>query len=319
MSAPPAPTFDCRAAFATALLELAAVDSRVVAVTNDSVSSSNLGGFRERFPSRFINVGIAEQNMVGIGAGLANGGKLPFVCGASCFITGRALEQVKVDLGYSRWNVKLCGMSSGMAYGPLGPTHHSIEDFAWTRAIANLTVIAPADPIETASAVRAIAAMDGPVFLRLSRMPVPVVHAADYEITIGRSTTLRQGSDVTIIAIGTLVSRALVAADLLEADGVSARVINMATLQPLDRDAILEAAEETGAIVTAEEHTVRGGLGGAVAEVVATGCPAPMRILGVPGEFAPTGGAAWLHDHYQLNGPGIRAAAHDVLRMKRRS
>jgi transketolase len=312
-------TFDCRVAFATALLDLAAGDPRVVAVTNDSVSSSNLGGFRERFPSRFINVGIAEQNMVGVGAGLANGGKLPFVCGASCFITGRALEQVKVDLGYSRSNVKLCGMSSGMAYGPLGPTHHSIEDFAWTRAIANLTVIAPADPIETASAVRAIAAMDGPVFLRLSRMPVPNVHAAAYEITIGRATTLRPGDDVTIIAIGTLVPRALAAADALEADGISARVVNMATLQPIDREAILAAAEETGAIVTAEEHTVRGGLGGAVAEVVATGCPVPMRILGVPGEFAPTGSAAWLLDHYRLNAAGIRDAVVDVLGMKARS
>ena len=319
MSASPVPTFDCRAAFAKALLELAERDPRVVAVTNDSVSSSNLGGFRERFPTRFINVGIAEQNMVGIGAGLANGGKLPFVCGAACFITARALEQVKVDLGYSRWNVKLCGMSSGMAYGQLGPTHHSIEDLAWTRAIANLTVIVPADPVETASAVRAIAAIDGPVFLRLSRMPVPIVHAADYQFRIGRAATLRPGGDVTLIAAGTLVSRALVAADALEADGVAARVINMATVQPLDREAILAAAEETGAIVTAEEHTVRGGLGGAVAEVTATGCPVPMRILGVPGEFAPTGSAPWLLDHYRLNAQGIRAAALEVLRMKRRT
>jgi transketolase len=166
---------DCRKAFSETLVALAEADPRVVAVANDSVGSSNLKAFKERFPDRLVNVGIAEQNLVGVGAGLANGGLLPFVCGASCFLTGRALEQVKVDLGYSRSNVKLCGMSSGVAYGELGPTHHSIEDLAWTRAIANMTVIVPADAVETAAAVRAAAAYQGPVFLRLSRMPVPDV------------------------------------------------------------------------------------------------------------------------------------------------
>src|SRR5499427_6102059 len=144
---------DCRVAFAQTLVALAEADPRIVAVANDSVGSSNLKGFQERFPDRLVNVGIAEQNLVGVGAGLANGGLLPFVCGASCFLTGRSLEQVKVDLGYSRSNVKLCGMSSGVAYGELGPTHHSIEDLAWSRAIANMTVIVPADPAETASAL----------------------------------------------------------------------------------------------------------------------------------------------------------------------
>ena len=164
---------DCRIAFADTLVALAEADPRIVAVVNDSVGSSNLKEFKRRFPDRLINVGIAEQNLVGVSAGLASAGKIPFTCGASCFLTGRALEQVKADLAYSRHNVKLCGMSSGMAYGELGPTHHSIEDLAWTRAIANLTVIVPADPIETAQAVRAAAAIDGPVFLRVSRMPVP--------------------------------------------------------------------------------------------------------------------------------------------------
>jgi len=150
--------------------------------------SSNLKDFQKRFPGRLVNVGIAEQNMVGVSAGLANGGLIPFVCAASCFLTGRALEQIKVDLGYSRSNVKLCGMSSGVAYGELGPTHHSIEDLAWTRAIANMTVIVPADPVETAAAVRAAAAYDGPVFLRLSRMPVPNVHTAGCAFEIGRAS-----------------------------------------------------------------------------------------------------------------------------------
>src|SRR5262249_48961717 len=157
-------------AFADALVDLADRDRRIVAVVNDSIGSSNLKQFRSRFPERLINVGIAEQNMVGLASGLANAGLIPFVCGASCFLTGRALEQVKVDLAYSRANVKLCGMASGLAYGELGPTHHSIEDLAWTRAIADLTVIVPADSDETADATRAAAAVDGPVFLRISRM-----------------------------------------------------------------------------------------------------------------------------------------------------
>ena len=208
--------FDCRKAFAEALEGLAEADPRVVVVTNDSVGSSNIGGFRKRFPKRFINVGIAEQALIGVSAGLANGGKLPFVCGAACFLTARALEQVKVDLGYSRSNVKLCGMSGGVAYGALGPTHHSIEDLAWTRVIPNLTIIVPADPAETRQAVRAVAELDGPVFLRVSRMPVPQIHPPDYRFQIGRASLLRDGRDVTVIANGTLVTRALQAAALLE-------------------------------------------------------------------------------------------------------
>lgn len=299
---------DCRKAFSSALVDLAAADPRVVAVVNDSIGSSNLKEFKNRFPGRLVNVGIAEQNMVGVGAGLANGGLIPFVCGASCFLTGRALEQVKVDLGYSRSNVKLCGMSSGVAYGELGPTHHSIEDLAWTRAIANMTVIVPADPVETASALRAAVAYDGPVFLRLSRMPVPEVHPADYGFQIGRAVRLRAGSDVTLIAIGTMVSRALEAASLLEVDGIHAAVVNMSTIRPLDRQAILEAAM-AGPIVTIEEHTVVGGLGGAVAEVVVESHPVRMRMLGFPGEFAPTGSATFLFEHFGLTPEHIRKAA----------
>ncbi len=303
---------DCRKAFSDTLLALAEADSRVIAVANDSIGSSNLKEFKKRFPGRLVNVGIAEQNMVGVAAGLANGGLIPFVCGASCFLTGRALEQVKVDLGYSRSNVKLCGMSSGVAYGELGPTHHSIEDLAWTRAIANLTVIVPADPVETASALRAAAAVDGPVFLRLSRMPVPDVHADSYEFRIGRAVWLRKGSDITLIASGTMVCRALEAASLLQADGIHAAVLNMSTVRPLDRGAILDAAA-AGPIVTIEEHTVFGGLGGAVAETVVQSHPVRMRLLGFPGEFAPTGSAAFLFEHFGLTPQGIRRAALDLV------
>jgi len=307
------PGFDCRVAFSEALIALAEADSRVVAVANDSVGSSNLKAFKTRFPDRLINVGIAEQNLVGVSAGLAAGGKIPFTCGASCFLTGRALEQIKVDLAYSRHNVKLCGMSSGMAYGELGPTHHSIEDLAWTRAIAGLTVIVPADPVETAEAVRTAARVDGPMFLRLSRMAVPIVHPAGYAFAIGRAVPLRQGTDVTVIATGVTVTRALDAAMLLAADGISAAVLNMSTIRPIDRDAIIEAAVR-GPIVTVEEHTIFGGLGSAVAEVVVAEHPVRMRMLGVPGVFAPTGSPEFLLEHFGLTGAGIRDAARSLLR-----
>jgi transketolase len=309
--------FDCRDAFASTLEELARQDPRVVAVCNDSVGSSKLAGFQKLFPERLVNVGIAEQNLVGVGAGLANGGRLPFVCGASCFLTARALEQIKADVAYSRANVKICGMSSGLAYGELGPTHHSIEDMAWLRALAELTVVVPADPLETQQAVRAAAAHVGPVFLRLSRMGVPAVHPPDYRFEIGRGACLVDGSDVTLVANGTLVCRALEAAELLRQDGISARVLNLASVRPLDRDIIVHAAQETAGIVSVEEHTVVGGLGSAVAEVVVTSHPVPMRLLGVPGIFAPTGSAAFLLDHFGLNAAGIRDAARDVLRAGR--
>jgi len=303
---------DCRKAFSDTLVALAEADPRVVAVANDSVGSSNLKEFKKRFPDRLVNVGIAEQNLIGVGAGLANGGLLPFVCGASCFLTGRALEQVKVDLGYSRSNVKLCGMSSGVAYGELGPTHHSIEDLAWTRAIANMTVIVPADPAETASALRAAAAYQGPVFLRLSRMPVPDVSPAGYDLEIGRAVTLRQGTDLTLIANGTMVSRALEAASLLEKDGISAAVVNMSTVRPLDIEAVRQATIR-GPIVTIEEHTNVGGLGGAVAECVVQSRPVRMRLLGFPGEFAPTGSPQFLFEHFGLTPAGIRHVAAALL------
>jgi len=303
---------DCRIAFAETLIALAEVDRRIVAVVNDSVGSSNLKEFKRRFPDRLINVGIAEQNLIGVSAGLASAGKIPFTCGASCFLTGRALEQVKADLAYSRHNVKLCGMSSGMAYGELGPTHHSIEDIAWTRAIADLTVIVPADTRETAKAVRAAAATDGPVFLRLSRMPVPAVTPETRPFQIGRAALLRDGADVTIIAAGVTVGRALAAADLLSAEGIDAAVLNLSTIRPIDRDAIALAASR-GPIVTVEEHTVYGGLGSAVAEVVVTTSPVKMRFVGVPGVFAPTGSAEFLLDHFGITAQAIHNAARELV------
>ncbi|MFL5589009.1 MAG: transketolase family protein [Ktedonobacteraceae bacterium] len=304
--------YDCRDAFENKLRELASEDQRIVAVVNDSVGSSKLNQFGQMYPVRLVNVGIAEQNMIGVGAGLANGGLIPFVCGASPFLTGRALEQIKADLAYSNANVKLCGMSSGMAYGELGPTHHSIEDMAWLRAIANMTVIVPADPVETAQAVEVAVSTAGPMFIRLSRLPVPIVHDPDYRFAIGKAALLRDGGDITLIANGVLVCQALAAAEMLAKEGVQARVLNMSTVRPLDNEAVQAAATETGGIVTAEEHTVFGGLGSAVAEVVVSTHPVPMRILGVPGVFAPTGSASWLLEHFGLTAQGIFDAALEL-------
>ncbi len=308
--------YDCRDAFENKLRELASQDQRIVAVVNDSVGSSKLNQFGQMYPVRLVNVGIAEQNMIGVGAGLANGGLIPFVCGAAPFLTGRALEQIKADLAYSNTNVKLCGMSSGMAYGELGPTHHSIEDMAWLRAIANMTVIVPADPVETAQTVEVAVNTEGPMFIRISRLPVPIVHDPDYHFEIGKAALLRDGGDVTLIANGVLVSQALEAATMLAARGIQARVLNMSTVRPLDNEAVLAAATETGGIVTAEEHTVFGGLGSAVAEVVVTTHPVPMRILGVPGVFAPTGSASWLLQYFGLTAQGIFDAALELMGRK---
>jgi len=305
--------YDCRDAYSQALEAMAETDPRVCALVSDSVSSTKLKSFSQKFPERFVNVGIAEQNLVGVGAGLANGGMVPYVCAASCFLTARAMEQIKVDLGYSKSNVRLCGMSSGMAYGELGPTHHSIEDLAWTRIIPNLSVVVPADPFQTAAAMYYSLEHKGPMFLRISRMPVRAVHDEGFQFTLGKADTLREGNDVTLMANGVMVSRALDAADSLAQLGIHARVLNMSSMSPMDMDAVLDAARSTRGIVTAEEALASGGLGGAVAEILAVHHPAPMRILGVPGVFAPTGSAEFLLEHFGLSAQGIHNAALDLL------
>ncbi len=305
---------DCRDAWVATLMEVAAKDDRVVAVINDSVGSSKLAAFQKAWPDRLINVGIAEQVMVGVGAGLANGGRVPFVSAASCFLTGRALEQVKADVAYAGFNVKLVGQSSGVAYGELGPTHHSIEDFAWLRPLDRITVIVPADPWEVEQAVRWAAAHEGPVYIRLSRMPVPALQIENRSFTPGQATLARPGQDLTIIACGTMVHLAVAAAEVLAGEGISARVLNMHTLNPLD-EAALHAAAATGAIVTVEEAHLRGGLGGAVAEFTAAHRPVPVERLGFDG-FQPTGDIDYLFNQSGLTVPGIAAAARRAMGRK---
>ena len=221
------------------------------------------------------------------------------------------MEQIKADVAYNDYHVVLCGMSPGMAYGELGPTHHSLEDLAWTRAVSDLTVVVPADPQQTSAAVRWAIEAARPIFMRVGRFKVPAVTPSDTAFEAGRFVELRDGQDVTLIATGTLVSRALEAADTLAAEGIRARVLNATTIKPIDTEAIVKAARETGRIVTAEEAIVTGGLGSAVAEVVVQNLPVPVRILGAT-EFAPTGNTAFLLDHFGLTAAGIVDAARGL-------
>jgi len=310
-----AATYDNRQAFAEQLIELARTDERVVAVCNDSVGSSNLNGFKAEFPDRLINVGIAEQNMVGVGAGLASTGLVPFVCGAGPFLTGRALEQIKADVAYSQHAVILCGMSPGMAYGELGPTHHSVEDFSWLRALPGLDIVVPADRAQTRSAVASAVLEPRPMYIRVGRHKVPDVGGEVQGLERGKISVVRPGSDVTLVGTGTTVSAAIDAAESLAAQGISARVLNAAYLAPFDEETILNAARETRALVTVEEANVAGGLGAAVASVIAQqpgDLRVPLRILGLR-EFAPTGGTAYLLEYFGITAPHIADAARDVL------
>lgn len=302
---------DCRNAWVATVEALAEADPRVVVVVNNSIGSSKLNGFAAKFPDRTVNVGIAEQLMIGVGAGLANGGKIPFVSAAACFLTGRALEQIKADIAYSGYNVKLIGQSSGIAYGELGATHHSIEDLAWLRPMQQITVIVPADAWETEQAIRWAADHEGPVFVRVSRTPVPDLDVPNRSFRAGKAELVREGGDATVIANGTTVHLAAAAADLLKSEGIAIRVLNMATVSPLDEDAVAAAAK-TGLIVTVEEANICGGLGGAVAEWTAANHPVRVERMGFDG-FRTTGSVEHLFEEAGLTAEGIAARLRAAL------
>lgn len=301
------PVRDPRDGFVAALVDLAKNDPRIVVVVNDSLGSSKLAPFQEAYPDRTINVGIAEQNMVGVSAGLANAGRIPFVSAAGSFLSARGMEQVKVDAGYSRNNIKLCAQSPGYAYGNLGATHHSAEDLAWMRAIPGMVVLAPADYRETYAAIVWAAAYEGPVYIRIPRLGM-ADFTPEQPFEAGVAIQLRAGTDATIISTGVVTPRALAAADALAGEGINVRVLHMPTVKPIDADAVLAAATETGAIVAAEEGTNVGALGGAIAELVSETNPVPVVRVGVPDEFPPTGSETWILDHYGVDAEGIAAA-----------
>ncbi len=305
-----------RDAYGKALLELGQENPRVVALDADLSGSTKTGMFGKEFPERFFNAGIAEANMVGMAAGLAAGGMIPFASTFAVFAAGRAFEQIRQSLAYPKMNVKVVATHGGITVGEDGGSHQSIEDLAIMRALPNMTVLCPADGPETEAAVRAAAAYDGPVFIRLGRSKVPVVFTEGCDFAIGRGATLRQGTDMTFITTGLMTAQALEAAAILAEENISARVVHLGSIKPLDVDLVLQAARETGAIVTAEEHSVIGGLGGAVCEVICEGYPVPVERVGLRDVFGQSGLAEELLAHYGLTPAHLVEAAERVMRRK---
>jgi transketolase len=274
-----------------------------------------LANFAEKLPDQLVEVGIAEQNLVSIAAGLAHSGKRPFVASPACFLSMRSIEQIKVDVAYSNTNVKLIGISGGVSYGALGMSHHSLQDIAVTRAIPNLQVLLPADRFETEKMFQALATSDHPAYIRIGRNPVEDCYdSADYDFEIGKAVTLRNGNDVTLVATGETVRIALDAAEQLKQDGVEARVLNYHTIKPFDSETLLLAAAETGKIISIEEHSIYGGLGGAIAEVLSEKTGVSHKIMGLPDEPAITGNAREIFDHYGLNSQGVRKLALEMVK-----
>ncbi|KRE47095.1 transketolase family protein [Paenibacillus sp. Soil522] len=296
------------------LLELAKDDSNIMVLASDSRGSAAMAPFASTYPDQFVEVGIAEQNIVGISAGLAHSGKKPFVTSPACFLSMRSIEQIKVDVAYSATNVKLVGISGGVSYGALGMSHHSVQDLAVMRAIPGLAVVLPADRHETKKMTEALVKHEGGAYVRIGRNPVEDVYDSDdYEFVIGKAVTMREGSDITIIAAGETVRVALDAEAALKEAGVSCRVINMHTIKPLDEAVIIQAARETGRIITIEEHSIHGGLGAAVAEVVVQEHPVPVKIVGIPDEPAIAGKTSEVFDHYGISADNIKKIALELL------
>ncbi|MBI3087929.1 MAG: transketolase family protein [Candidatus Omnitrophica bacterium] len=305
-----------RDGFGEGLLELGRTDPRVVALSGDLEDSARAVWFKNEFPDRFFSVGIAEQDMIGTAAGLAMAGKIPFACSFAQFVTGKALEQLRLAVCYQQLPVKIAGSHGGLSVGADGATAEALEEFTHMRSLPFMTVLVPCDALEAKKATLAAAAHPGPVFLRLGRSPVPVITKPQDPFVIGQARVPRDGADIALIACGTMVAQALSAAELLAKDGIQARVINLHTIKPIDRAAIVQAARDTGALVTAEEHTVVGGLGGAVAEVVVQEHPVPMKFIGVQDRFGTSGDPADLFKAFHLMPEDIAKAAKDVLQFK---
>lgn len=308
-----------RAAYGKALVKLADNTPELVVLDADLSGSTMSGGFAKACPERFFNMGIAESNMAGVGAGLATCGKKVFINSFAMFAAGRAWEQVRNSICYPHLNVKVVGSHGGLSVGEDGATHQCIEDFALMRAIPGMMVLCPCDGHEMELAVEALLQYDGPAYMRLGRLPVETVTDAveGYRFELGRGVTLKDGSDVTIVAVGMMVQEALKAAELLSAEGISARVINLHTIKPLDTELLLKAAQETGAIVTSEEHNVLGGLGAAVTEFLSENYPVPVVRHGVQDEFGRSGKAQAVLKAYKLTAEEIAAKAKLAVSKKK--
>jgi transketolase len=305
-----------REAYGKALLKLGEINPNVVVLDADLSKSTKTDGFSKKYPERFIQMGIAEADMMATAGGLAAAGKIPFASSFAIFATGRAYDQVRNTIGYPALNVKIAATHAGITVGDDGGSHQSIEDIALMRVIPGMTVLNPADATEAEKLILAAAQYVGPVYIRLGREPMPTVFDATYEPVIGKAVRLREGDAATIIATGIMVERALLAADILKEKGIAARVVNIHTIKPLDVAEVTKAAQETGAIVTAEEHNVIGGLASAVAEAVVKNAPVPMEFIGIQDRFGQSGSPAQLLEEYGMNPDHIVAAVEKVIARK---
>ena len=305
----------CRKAFTGTLEALANDDKSIFMICTDSRGSVTATDFAQKFPGQFVEAGIAEQNAVGIAAGLAAVGKTAFVAGPACFLSARSYEQIKVDVAYNKTNVKIVGVSAGVSYGPLGGTHTTLHDFAGIRSLPNIELFVPSDAVQTAFITEYLAKHKGPAYMRTGRGDVEPIYNAGEKFDIHRAKIVREGNDLTVIACGEMVYPAVQAAELLADEGLSVRVLDMFCLKPADTEAVCKAARETGAILTVEEHSVFGGLGELVCGIVAGHRPVPVKILGFPDEEYKVGSGAELFQYYGLTPDGIAASARKLVNL----
>ena len=307
-----------RFGYSDALLQLGRDDPRIFVLDADLAKSTTTDRFKKEFPDRFIDCGIAEQNMVGIAAGLSLMGKIPFTSTYGTFMVDRALDQIRVTVAYAELNVKIIGAHGGISVGPDGATHQALEDLGTMRMLPHMTVINPCDVHEACKATLAVAAMQGPTFIRLGREPVPIITDETTPFVIGKGITFEDGGDVTIAASGSMVIEALIAHENLRKQGIRARVLDIHTIKPIDRELLVTAARETGAVVTVEEHQVMGGFGSAVAEVLAQECPVPMEFVGIQDRFGESGTPDELLTAFGCRAADIERAVNRVLARRKR-
>lgn len=306
-----------RSGFGRGLKKAGEIDERVVAACADLTDSTKMNEFAEAFPHRYVEIGVAEQNLVTVGSGMAAMGKIPFVSSYAAFMPGRCWEQIRTTICLNNQPVKLVGSHAGVSVGPDGATHQMLEDLALMRVLPNMVVIAPADSVEAEKATLAMARDNRPNYIRLAREATPVFTTADTPFEIGKAYVLEQGSDVTLIATGTMTYQALVAAEKLYKDGIEAEVIHVPTIKPLDAETILKSVRKTGAVVTAEEGQIVGGLGGAIAELLAENCPLPMKRIGMQDRFGESGQPDELLEHFGLDAKHLQLAAHHLVNNKK--
>ncbi|NLM20252.1 MAG: transketolase family protein [Peptococcaceae bacterium] len=305
-----------REAYGQALVQLGEENPDIVVLDADLAKSTKTSDFAQAFPNRFFDMGIAEQNMIGFAAGLAAAGKIPFASSFAVFATGRAFEQIRNSVAYPQLNVKIAATHAGISVGEDGGSHQAIEDLALMRSLPQMTVLVPADATETKQVIKAAAAYEGPVYIRMGRLAVPVLFAENYKFSIGKANIIREGQDATIIANGLMVAKALQAAEELSGQGIETTVVNCASLKPLDKDTILKVARQTGAVVTAEEHNIIGGLGSAVAEILSENYPVPLYRVGIKDTFGESGSPEELLEKYGLTSTVIVQAVETVLQRK---